>query len=65
MISIIISCSSLQPGDDIVFMAQKLEKIFLQKLSLMPQQEREISANGLLKSTKKGKSKAGIWHNWL
>ncbi|XP_075901762.1 bromodomain-containing protein 3-like [Nelusetta ayraudi] len=48
-----------RPGDDIVIMAQKLEKIYLRKLSQMPQQEREISAKCLLKSTKKGKSKAG------
>lgn len=60
---IIIFRSSSQPGDDIVIMAQKLEKIFLQKLSQMPQQEREISAKCLLKSTKKGKSKAGICHS--
>lgn len=59
---IIIFHSSSQPTDDIVFMAHKLEKVFLQKLSQMPQQEREISAKCLLKSAKKGQVKAGIWH---
>lgn len=29
----------MQPGDDIVFMAQTLEKIFLQKVSQMPKEE--------------------------
>ncbi|XP_010732649.1 bromodomain testis-specific protein isoform X1 [Larimichthys crocea] len=31
-----------RPGDDIVFMAQTLEKLFLQKVSQMPQQECEV-----------------------
>ncbi|XP_051233123.1 bromodomain testis-specific protein isoform X2 [Dicentrarchus labrax] len=33
-----------QPGDDIVFMAQSLEKLFLQKVSQMPKEECEIAA---------------------
>lgn len=31
-----------QPTDDIVLMAQALEKIFLQKVALMPQEEVEL-----------------------
>lgn len=33
-----------QPGDDIVFMAQTLEKVFLQKVSQMPKEECEVPA---------------------
>lgn len=33
---------SQQPADDIVFMAQTLEKLFLQKISQMPKEECEI-----------------------
>lgn len=33
----------LQPGDDIVLMAEALEKLFLQKISEMPQEENEIA----------------------
>lgn len=29
----------LQPGDDIVFMAQELEKVFMQKIAQMPPEE--------------------------
>ena len=32
-------CVCLQPTDDIVLMAQALEKIFLQKVAQMPQEE--------------------------
>lgn len=32
-----------QPGDDIVFMAQTMEKLFLQKVSQMPKEECEIT----------------------
>lgn len=32
-------CVFLQPTDDIVLMAQALEKIFLQKVAQMPQEE--------------------------
>lgn len=35
-------CLTLQPGDDIVLMAEALEKAFLQKVSEMPQEEIEI-----------------------
>ncbi|XP_029473541.1 bromodomain testis-specific protein isoform X2 [Rhinatrema bivittatum] len=41
-----------RPGDDIVLMAQTLEKIFLQKVAQMPQEEIEISVLG-----NRGKSK--------
>ncbi|XP_071059053.1 bromodomain testis-specific protein isoform X3 [Pseudochaenichthys georgianus] len=34
-----------RPGDDIVLMAQTLEKLFLQKLSDMPQEAFELTAN--------------------
>ncbi|KAL3046850.1 hypothetical protein OYC64_021134 [Pagothenia borchgrevinki] len=34
-----------RPGDDIVFMAQTLEKLFLLKLSDMPKEEFELTAN--------------------
>ncbi|XP_044217523.1 bromodomain testis-specific protein isoform X3 [Thunnus albacares] len=33
-----------RPGDDIVLMAQTLEKLFLQKVSEMPKEEREVTA---------------------
>ncbi|XP_053492060.1 bromodomain testis-specific protein isoform X1 [Ictalurus furcatus] len=33
-----------RPGDDIVLMAQALEKLFLEKVAEMPQDEREITA---------------------
>ncbi|XP_026200718.1 bromodomain testis-specific protein isoform X1 [Anabas testudineus] len=33
-----------RPGDDIVFMAQTLEKVFLQKVSQMPKEECEVPA---------------------
>ncbi|XP_059197130.1 bromodomain testis-specific protein isoform X2 [Centropristis striata] len=33
-----------RPSDDIVFMAQTLEKLFLQKLSQMPKEEYEVTA---------------------
>lgn len=32
----------VQPADDIVLMAQSLEKIFLQKVAQMPQEELEL-----------------------
>lgn len=36
-------CLPLQPGDDIVLMAEALEKMFLQKITEMPQEETEIT----------------------
>ncbi len=50
-----------QPGDDIVMMAQALEKLFLEKVAKMPQDEFEISAL-TTKAPVKGerKSTAGI-----
>ncbi|XP_010290490.1 PREDICTED: bromodomain testis-specific protein-like [Phaethon lepturus] len=41
-----------KPGDDIVFMAQELEKVFIQKISQMPPEERLVILN---KGKRKGK----------
>lgn len=50
-----------QPGDDIVFMAKSLEKLFLQKLSKMPQEEFVVEVT--TKDLQKGKhSNAGMLH---
>uniref|UniRef100_A0A669EEU8 Bromodomain-containing protein 2 n=1 Tax=Oreochromis niloticus TaxID=8128 RepID=A0A669EEU8_ORENI len=43
-----------QPGDDIVFMAKTLEKLFLQKLSKMPQEEFVVEVT--TKDQQKGKN---------
>lgn len=36
-------CLCVQPGDDIVLMAEALEKVFLHKITEMPQEEKEIA----------------------
>ncbi|NXW29228.1 BRDT protein, partial [Phaetusa simplex] len=41
-----------KPGDDIVFMAQELEKVFMQKIAQMPPEERLVTLN---KGKRKGK----------
>ncbi|NXH78155.1 BRDT protein, partial [Hydrobates tethys] len=41
-----------KPGDDIVFMAQDLEKVFMQKIAQMPPEERPVILN---KGKRKGK----------
>ncbi|NXK87915.1 BRDT protein, partial [Formicarius rufipectus] len=41
-----------KPGDDIVFMAEELEKVFMQKIAHMPPEERLVSFN---KGKRKGK----------
>ncbi|XP_010079454.1 PREDICTED: bromodomain-containing protein 3-like [Pterocles gutturalis] len=41
-----------KPGDDIVFMAQELEKVFMQKIAHMPPEERLVILN---KGKRKGK----------
>ncbi|NXA70677.1 BRDT protein, partial [Mohoua ochrocephala] len=41
-----------KPGDDIVFMAEELEKVFMQKIARMPPEERLVSLN---KGKRKGK----------
>ncbi|NXE75079.1 BRDT protein, partial [Cochlearius cochlearius] len=41
-----------KPGDDIVFMAQELEKVFMQKIAQMPPEERMVILN---KGKRKGK----------
>lgn len=48
----------LQPTDDIVLMAQTLEKIFLQKVAQMPQEEQEAVVTVAKNSHKKGASRA-------
>lgn len=54
------SCVSFpQPGDDIVFMAQTLEKIFLQKVSQMPKEECDVVA--IIAKEEERKSNAGIY----
>ncbi|KAI3369086.1 hypothetical protein L3Q82_026053 [Scortum barcoo] len=44
-----------RPGDDIVFMAQSLEKLFLQKLSQMPKDEFDVTAMITAKEPVKGR----------
>uniref|UniRef100_A0A8C0GF32 Bromodomain testis-specific protein n=1 Tax=Chelonoidis abingdonii TaxID=106734 RepID=A0A8C0GF32_CHEAB len=46
-----------KPGDDIVFMAQELEKVFLQKVAQMPPEERIVIVN---KGKRKGKKQEGV-----
>nr|XP_009487469.1 PREDICTED: bromodomain-containing protein 3-like [Pelecanus crispus] len=41
-----------KPGDDVVFMAQELEKVFVQKIAQMPPEERRVILN---KGKRKGK----------
>lgn len=36
------TCLLIQPGDDIVLMAEALEKLFLQKINELPTEETEI-----------------------
>ncbi|XP_027746516.1 bromodomain testis-specific protein isoform X2 [Empidonax traillii] len=45
-----------KPGDDIVFMAEELEKVFMQKIAQMPSEERVVSLN---KGKKKGNKPEG------
>uniref|UniRef100_A0A8C3DQQ2 Bromodomain testis-specific protein n=1 Tax=Corvus moneduloides TaxID=1196302 RepID=A0A8C3DQQ2_CORMO len=45
-----------KPGDDIVFMAEELEKVFMQKIAHMPPEERLVSLN---KGKRKGKKTEG------
>lgn len=52
-------CLFLQPTDDIVLMAQTLEKIFLQKVASMPQEEQELVVTIPKNSHKKGAKLAG------
>ncbi|KAK1896788.1 Bromodomain testis-specific protein [Dissostichus eleginoides] len=48
-----------RPGDDIVFMAQTLEKLFLQKLSDMPKEDFELTANNTKEPVKGRKTHTG------
>ncbi|KAM7046889.1 bromodomain testis-specific protein [Acridotheres tristis] len=47
-----------KPGDDIVFMAEELEKVFMQKIANMPPEERVVSLN---KGKRKGKKTKETW----
>ncbi|NXM63581.1 BRDT protein, partial [Illadopsis cleaveri] len=47
-----------KPGDDIVFMAEELEKVFMQKIAHMPPEERLVSLN---KGRRKGKKTEETW----
>ncbi|NXA01439.1 BRDT protein, partial [Nesospiza acunhae] len=47
-----------KPGDDIVFMAEELEKVFMQKIAHMPPEERPVS---LKKGKRKGKKAEETW----
>ncbi|NXR84438.1 BRDT protein, partial [Pycnonotus jocosus] len=47
-----------KPGDDIVFMAEELEKVFMQKIAQMPPEERLVSLN---KGKRKGKKTEETW----
>ncbi|NXA99632.1 BRDT protein, partial [Cnemophilus loriae] len=47
-----------KPGDDIVFMAEELEKVFMQKIAHMPPEERLVS---LSKGKRKGKKTEETW----
>lgn len=49
----------LQAGDDIVLMAEALEKLFLQKISEMPQEETEITVMAPKGRGRGRKSEAG------
>lgn len=61
--TIVLKHASLQPTDDIVLMAQSLEKAFLQKVAQMPQDELELAPPPLRskpgKPGKKGRGNAG------
>ncbi|XP_067453980.1 bromodomain testis-specific protein isoform X3 [Thunnus thynnus] len=49
-----------RPGDDIVLMAQTLEKLFLQKVSEMPKEEREVTAVTTKDPVKGRKNNTGV-----
>ena len=53
-------CLPLQPGDDIVLMAEALEKVFLQKVTEMPQEETEIVVM-IGKGRGRGRRDTGTW----
>ena len=55
----VIDCI-LQPSDDIVFMAQELEKVFMQKIAQMPSEERLVILNKGKRKLKKPEGKACI-----
>ncbi|PNJ55389.1 BRDT isoform 2 [Pongo abelii] len=49
-----------KPGDDIVLMAQTLEKLFMQKLSQMPQEEQVVGGKERIKKGKAGGTQQNI-----
>ncbi|XP_011923378.1 PREDICTED: bromodomain testis-specific protein isoform X1 [Cercocebus atys] len=49
-----------KPGDDIVLMAQALEKLFMQKLSQMPQEEQVVGGKERIKKGKAGGTQQNI-----
>lgn len=49
----------LQPTDDIVLMALTLEKIFLQKVGQMPQEEVEVLPHAAKGKSKKSNASGG------
>lgn len=50
-----------QPGDDIVYMAQTLEKFFLQKMSKMPNDEELITTVASVEPGKVKKTNSGAF----
>ncbi len=57
-----------QPTDDIVLMAQSLEKVFLQKVAQMPQEEIELlppTPKGIGAKTIKGRRGRGELHSHI
>lgn len=54
---IVVFLSLCQPKDDIVLMAQSLEKIFLQKVAQMPQEELELPAPAPRNKTSRGRGR--------
>ncbi|KAF4793064.1 Bromodomain testis-specific protein [Turdus rufiventris] len=61
-----------KPGDDIVFMAEELEKVFMQKIANMPPEEKLVSLNKRKRKEKKTEvnphfleTKCVTWHDTL
>lgn len=55
--NIFINCFQCQPADDIVLMAQSLEKIFLQKVAQMPEEEIELPPPAPRSKTSRGRGR--------
>ncbi|XP_029002104.1 bromodomain testis-specific protein isoform X2 [Betta splendens] len=54
-----------RPGDDIVFMAQTLEKVFLHKVSQMPKDEYEVESVTTKEQVKEKKTNSGALNQTL